>query len=120
MGCELRLGGKWYLYRNRRVSGKPVKEYLAAQGDWGAVMAHDRGRRQRKVRSLLGKERQRTRKRIDGLVAATAGANTELRAVARGTSRQTGQTPRRVRSAAPGRHLRQGDPQPRPSHCGRT
>ena len=24
MGWELRHGGKWYLYRNRRVNGRPV------------------------------------------------------------------------------------------------
>ena len=29
MGWEVRRGN-WYLYRNRRVNGRPVKEYVAA------------------------------------------------------------------------------------------
>ena len=34
MGWELRHGRR-YLYRNRRVNGKPVKEYVAADDLFG-------------------------------------------------------------------------------------
>ena len=87
MGWELRHGGRWYLYRNRRVNGKPVKEYLAAQDAFGAVMAYDLdriNRRRATVRMLTRKEQQRFREQIDQMLAAVGGANTELRAVAEG------------------------------------
>lgn len=50
MGWELRHGGRWYLYRNRRVNGRPVKEYLAAEGAFGSLMVHDLHRPHSRVR----------------------------------------------------------------------
>ena len=92
MGWERRHGGKWYLYRNRRVNGKPRKEYLAAQNDplvagWGAMVAHDLDRLQRreaKVRRLTRKHRTAFRVRIDGVLTAARAANAELRMVTDG------------------------------------
>ncbi len=87
MGWELRHGNRWYLYRNRRVNGKPYKEYLAAQCDrfgpgFGELMAHDLHRlqrRQAKVRRLERKIRMIFRQHIDELLTSTQGANSELR-----------------------------------------
>jgi hypothetical protein len=89
MGWEERHNGRRYLYRNRRVNGKPVKEYLAADDrfGFGEVMAHDLARlqkRQANVRALERQARADCRGRIDGLLAAAAVANTELKAVAEG------------------------------------
>jgi hypothetical protein len=92
MGWELRHGDKWYLYRNRRVNGTPRKEYLAAQNDplvagWGAMMAHDLDRLQRreaKLRRLTRKHRAAFRTRIDGVLTAARTANAELRTVTDG------------------------------------
>jgi hypothetical protein len=83
MGWELR-GGRRYLYRNRRVNGKPVKEYVAADDrfGFGALMADDLERlqrRQAKVRRLARKRRSEYRERIDGLLADAAVANAGLR-----------------------------------------
>ena len=86
LGWELRHGGRWNLYRNRRVNGKPVKEYLAASDrfGFGELMAHelDRLRRQAKVRKLTSKTRKAYRARIDELLATASAANTDLRSVA--------------------------------------
>jgi hypothetical protein len=89
MGWEVRHGGRLYLYRNRRVNGKPVKEYLAADDHFGfgQVMADDLARlqkRQAKVRALQRQTRADSRAQIDGLLAATAAANADLRTVAEG------------------------------------
>jgi hypothetical protein len=90
MGWELRHGDKWYLYRNRRVNGKPVKEYLAAENDrfgFGDLMAHGLRRLQTRHGKLGGlgrKQRAERREKIDGLLAAGASANAELRTVAEG------------------------------------
>jgi len=92
MGWELRHGDKWYLYRNRRVNGKPHKKYLAAQNDrlvpgFGEVMAYELDklqRRQTKLRKLTRKARSECRERINDLLVATKNANTELRIVADG------------------------------------
>jgi hypothetical protein len=82
-------GGRWYLYRNRRVNGRPVKEYLGAGDRFGfaAEMAHDLHRlqvRQRKLRKLARRARAEARGRIDAVLAATAAANADLRTVAAG------------------------------------
>src|SRR5688572_6169249 len=83
MGWELR-DGRRYLYRNRRVNGRPVKEYLAADDrfGFGALMADDLERLRRryaKVRRLTQTRRAEYRDRIDGLLADAAAANAELR-----------------------------------------
>ncbi len=88
MGWELRHGRR-YLYRNRRVNGRPVKEYLAADDrfGFGELMAHDLDRllrRQAKLRRLTRQARAECRQRIDGLLADAASANAELRAAADG------------------------------------
>jgi hypothetical protein len=89
MGWELRHGGRWYLYRNHRVNGKPVKEYLAARDGFGfgELMAHDLHRlqtRQRKVRKLTRKARAESRERIDRILGEAGEANVTLRTVAAG------------------------------------
>jgi hypothetical protein len=89
MGWEVRHDGRLYLYRNRRVNGKPVKEYLAADDrfGFGQVMADDFARllkRQAKVRALQRQTRTEFRDRIDGLLAAAEAANGDLRALAEG------------------------------------
>lgn len=85
----MRHDGRRYLYRNRRVNGKPVKEYLAADDPlgFGEVMARDLERlrkREAKVRALRQASRAEFRARVDGLVVAAAAANGELRTVAEG------------------------------------
>jgi hypothetical protein len=89
MGWEVRHNGRRYLYRNRRVNGKPVKEYLAADDHFGfgEVMADDLARlirREAKVRALERQVLADFRGRIDGLLAAAAAANGDLKAVAEG------------------------------------
>jgi hypothetical protein len=89
MGWEVRHGGRRYLYRNRRVNGTPVKEYLAAEDrfGFGEQMAHDLARVQRlgaKARALERQNRAAFRKRIDGLLAAVATTDAELRTLAEG------------------------------------
>ena len=88
MGWELR-GGRRYLYRNRRVNGQPVKEYLGADDSFGfgALVADDLDRllrRQAKVRRLTRQRRAEDRERIDGLLADAANANADLRTVTDG------------------------------------
>ena len=85
MGWELRPNGRRYLYRNRRVNGKPVKEYLAADDDFGFVMADDLRRiqkREAKVRRLTREIADQYRKRIDGVLASADVANQPLRDIA--------------------------------------
>jgi hypothetical protein len=88
MGWELRHGRR-YLYRNRRVNGRPVKEYLAAddQFGFGALTADDLDRllrRQAKLRKLARQRRAEYRAQVNGLLADAAAANGDLRAVADG------------------------------------
>jgi len=87
MGWELRHGGRRYLYRSRRVNGKPRKEYLAAEGNFGSVMAHGLARvqdRQQRLRELTRKTAAAFRARVDGLVADVAVANAALKIVSDG------------------------------------
>jgi hypothetical protein len=87
MGWELRHGGRRYLYRNRRIDGKPVKEYLAAGDEFGALMADDLRRlqaRQQKVGRLTREARAEFRRRIDEMLAGVSEANATLRIVAAG------------------------------------
>lgn len=88
MGWELRHGRR-YLYRNRRVNGRPVKEYIAADDrfGFGALMADDLERLQSlsaKVRRLERQRRTENRERVAGLLADTATANGVLRALTDG------------------------------------
>jgi hypothetical protein len=89
MGWELRRGN-WYLYRSRRVDGRPVKEYLAAESNpfgYPQMMDHQLRRvrrREAKLRRLKRRARAEYRTRIDDLLAATAAANAELRGLAEG------------------------------------
>jgi hypothetical protein len=90
MGWEQRHGGKWYLYRNRRINGKPVKEYLAARdglcGFWRVmVLELDRLQAQQaELRAIVRQNRVEYQARIDDLITAASAANTRLRTVAEG------------------------------------
>jgi hypothetical protein len=89
MGWEVRHGGRRYLYRNRRVNGQPVKEYLAADDrfGFGQLVAHDLARvreREAQVRALERQTRATFRIRLDGILVTTAAANADLRTVAEG------------------------------------
>ncbi len=95
MGWEVRHAGRRYLYRNRRVNGKPVKEYLAADDRFGVgrVTADDLARLQRRqaqIRRLTRDARAKYRGGIDALVSATAAANDALRVAAEGLLRAMG------------------------------
>ncbi len=86
MGWELRQG-RWYLYRNRRVNGKPMKEYLATQGNFGLLLAHELASRQdhlREGRDCRRKAAAIERATIDGVIAAVGGANERIQVVAEG------------------------------------
>lgn len=88
MGWEWR-GGRRYLYRNRRVNGRPVKEYLAPDdrfglGEEAAGELEYELRRQAKAREANRQALAAFRGRIDGLLAAAGAANAALRAVAEG------------------------------------
>jgi hypothetical protein len=88
MGWETRHGRR-YLYRNQRVNGKPVKEYLAADDrfGFGEMMADDLDRVQRseaEARRIARETRVANRERIDNLLAMTASANADLRILAEG------------------------------------
>src|SRR4051812_27513406 len=88
MGWEVR-NGRRYLYRNRRVNGRPVREYLAAddQFGFGELMASELERlqdREADVRRLQREARIAFHQRIDGLLAATNTANVTLRLAAEG------------------------------------
>lgn len=88
MGWELRHGRR-YLYRNRRVNGVPVKEYLAADDrlGFGQRMADELDRLLRRGAKLRRREREERaafRTRISELLDASTAANAELRAVGEG------------------------------------
>jgi hypothetical protein len=88
MGWELR-NKRYYLYRNVRVDGKPVKEYLGTNDvfGFGAQMADDLDRqllRQAKLRRKARQQRHEYRQRIDGLLADATAANGDLRIVSDG------------------------------------
>lgn len=88
MGWEQR-GGRRYLYRNRRVGGKPVKEYLGPDDPFGLGQeaASKLARDQRRATRARAEKRQADaefRARIDGLLAAAGTANAALKAVAEG------------------------------------
>lgn len=88
MGWELR-DGRRYLYRSRRVNGRPVKEYVAADDRFGLdeLMADDLGRllrAQAKLRRVARQARTECRGWIDELLAAAAAANIQLRTLAEG------------------------------------
>ncbi|MBP3954414.1 hypothetical protein J8F10_03805 [Gemmata sp. G18] len=90
MGWEVRHGGRRYLYRNRRVNGKPVKEYLGADDRFGTgvLLAHALERLQNRAADLRRLSREAGaafRERIDALIAATEAANADLRTLADGT-----------------------------------
>ena len=53
MGWETRHNGRRYLYRNRRVNGKPVKEYLAADDRFGRGEYDRRTKRSRESCSCV-------------------------------------------------------------------
>jgi hypothetical protein len=94
MGWELRHGRR-YLYRNRRVDGRPVKQYVAADDrfGFGELVADDLDRllrSQAKLRRLTREARAECRGRIDDLLAATAAANNDLRALAEGVMHALG------------------------------
>lgn len=87
MGWERRHDGRWYLYRNRRVHGRRVKEYLAAEGEWGSLMAlelRDRLRLEAAEREQLRGERQATRARADAFVREADAANRFLKVAVEG------------------------------------
>ena len=95
MGWEFRHGGRLYLYRNRRVHGRPVKEYLAADeaSGFGFVMADNLSRiqkREAQVRDLVRIARSEFRQRVEGLVNDVVIANAELRVVSDGILISTG------------------------------
>src|SRR5262245_4233710 len=89
MGWEQRHG-RWYLYHNHRVDGKPLKEYLGARDGrfgFGKVMLHELlvlRDRQTELRELLHRKRLEYEARIGGLLAGLAAASTQLRTVAEG------------------------------------
>jgi hypothetical protein len=81
MGWEIQ-DGRRYLYRNRRVGGRPVKEYLSADCPFGEMMADDLARVQRyqakamaAVRAIMATDRDR----IDGVMAAVGAENATRR-----------------------------------------
>jgi hypothetical protein len=89
MGWEQRHG-RLYLYRNRRVDGRPRKEYLAPTDPFGfgEEQAYLLGRllkREARVRELRREAREHYRERLAGLLAALDLANAELRTVAEAT-----------------------------------
>lgn len=87
MGWELRHGRR-YLYRSRRVNGKPVKEYLSDDRfGFGQLAAQGLADAQQQAAERRQAERDATaafRARVEELVAATALANAELRTVVEG------------------------------------
>lgn len=86
MGWELRQG-RWYLYRNLRVNGKPTKEYLAAQGGIGSVMALELATQQRRLRESRDRGREAAAHEcaaINGVLAAAGRANESIRIVVEG------------------------------------
>ena len=89
MGWEVRGGNRMYLYRNRRINGRPVKEYLASSSGldfgelyslWLVKLQH----RQRRVRTLQRSVSQRFRQRIDQLIVDLDSANQSNRIIVEG------------------------------------
>lgn len=86
MGWEVRRGRR-YLYRNRRANGKPVKEYVAADGAFGELLArvHDAERAESaERRALRRRERDAVRERASELLALGEGADGPVRMAAGG------------------------------------
>jgi hypothetical protein len=86
MGWEVRRGRR-YLYRNRRANGRPVKEYVAADGPAGELLArvHDAERAESaERRALQRRERDAARERAAELLALGAGADVMVRAAVGG------------------------------------
>lgn len=86
MGWEVRRGRR-YLYRNRRVGGKPVKEYVAADGPAGELLArlHDAERAEYATwRARQRRERDAVRARASELLALGEGADAPVRVVVGG------------------------------------
>ena len=86
MGWEVRHGRR-YLYRSRRVNGKSVKQYLAADDrfGFGKLAALELAVAQEKAADRRRAEREADaveRARVDGLLTVTAAANADLRAAA--------------------------------------
>ncbi len=116
MGWEVRRGGRRYLYRNRRVNGKPVTEYLAPDDPFGfgELMACDldRLRRQDATGRRLAREAgARFRERIDDLLVATTASNADLRILAEGVLHALGY---HRHKRGEWRMKRQPSPPPRP------
>ncbi len=89
MGWEVRHGGRRYLYRNRRVNGKSVKEYLGADDRFGTgvLLAHQLEQLQARAAERRRCDREAHisfRERIDDLLHATASANADLRTLTEG------------------------------------
>lgn len=85
MGWELRQN-RWYLYRNRRVNGKPVKEYVAARGEFGSL-AHnlfDRNERAANERELRREANANLRAEIDEVIDNAGNANAQLKTIVEG------------------------------------
>ena len=89
MGWELRHANRYYLYRNCRVDGKPVKQYLACSdklsygeqiGDCLVVVQQE----ERRLRTLKRNLRQQFRQEIDTLVNDSVAANQKLLSVIEG------------------------------------
>jgi len=86
MGWEVRRGRR-YLYRNRRVGGKPVKEYVAADGPAGELLAslHDAERAESaERRAVQRRERAAACERAAALLSLGDGADGPVRAAAGG------------------------------------
>ena len=86
MGWEMRHGTHRYLYRNCRVNGKPVKQYLSRDDEAGLgeimgecfAVIQEKGRL---LRNLKRGRRQEFRREIDTLINDSSSANDELRSV---------------------------------------
>jgi hypothetical protein len=79
-----------YLYRNHRVGGQPLKEYLAPDDPFGfgEEQAYLLGRllkREARVRELRRQARERLRERIAGLLDSLDATNADLRTAVEGT-----------------------------------
>jgi hypothetical protein len=83
MGWETRHNGRRYLYRNRRVDGKPLKEYIAANDaiGLGRVSADQLERilqYEAEVRQMTRKAEADYRARIDNVIRLVEIANADL------------------------------------------
>lgn len=81
MGWELRHGRR-YLYHSKRVNGKPIKEYLAAdEGEWSRLLAAQLARWQEQAaaeRVRVRAEGAVVRKKADDLLRRLNAANNDL------------------------------------------